>query len=135
MPISLRDFIRLGEKSPEASVLVAENISEVSEYTKLLEDLGYFCVVDSVEARKYFSEGKKIYGPVSEKTADFYYNLAKDYAGGDIHLFDFAKKEKIWITPKRETSAFVLIIQLKDIENLKIKGYDFATICDSAYRK
>lgn len=135
MPISLRDFIKVAEKSPEASVLVAESVSDVSEYTKLLENLGYFCVVDSKEAQEYFTAGKKVYGLVSEKNADFYYNLAKDYAGGDIHLFDFIKKEKIWITPNRETSAFILVIQTKDIANLKARGYDFATVCDSAYRK
>jgi hypothetical protein len=135
MSISLRDFIKTAETAKEASILVVENPTEISEYSKLLENLGYFCVVDSKEAQKYFGDGKKVYGLVSEKNADFYYNLAKDYAGGDIHLFDFIKKEKIWITPNRETSAFVLIIQLKDIENIKSKGYDFSTVCDSAYRK
>ena len=135
MSISLRDFIKTAEKSKEASILVAEMTMDMSEYSKLLENLGYFCVVDSSEAQKYFGEGRKVYGVVSEKNADFYYTLAKDYAGGDIHLFDFVKKEKIWITPNRETSAFVLIIQLKDIENLKSKGYDFSTVCESDYRK
>lgn len=135
MTLSLRDFIKCGEKSKEASVLVAENTSEIAEYSKLLEDLGYFCVVDSKEAQKQFGYGKKVYGVVSEKNADFYYTLAKDYAGGDIHLFDFEKKEKIWITPNRETSAFVLIIQLKDIEIFNAKGFDFSTVTDSAYRK
>ena len=134
MPLSLRDFIKCGEKSKEASVLVAENASEIAEYSKLLEDLGYFCVVDSKEAQKYFGDGKKVYGVVSEKNADFYYTLAKDYAGGDIHLFDSVKKEKIWITPNRETSAFILIIQLNDIESLRVNGFDFETIADSAFR-
>jgi len=134
MAISVRDFIKCAETATEASVLVADKATQVSEYSRLLENLGYFCVVDSKEAHKQFREGKKVYGVVSTKNADFYYNLAKDYAGGDIHLFDIEKKEKVWITPNRETSAFILIIQASDIETVRSMGFDFSTITDSAYR-
>ena len=135
MSITLNDFIKVSEKSKEASVLVAESKSEVSEYSKILDDLGYFVVSDSISAQKLFKDGKKVYGIVSEEDASFYYTLARDYAGGDIHLFDYVKNEKVWITPNRETSAFILIIELKDITVLESKGFDFSVVCDSAYRK
>ncbi len=134
MSISLRDYIKISEKNDEASVLVAENESEVSEFTKLLEDLGYFCVVDSVEVNKYFSEGKKVYGLVTEKNCGFYYTLAKDYGVGVIHLFDIQTKENITIVPL-ETSSFILIIRLADINNFNSLGYDFNNVCESSYRK
>ena len=135
MAVTLRDFIKVSEKSGEASALIAENISDVTEYSKLLENLGYFCAVDSFEAKKYFSEGAKIYGVVTEKNCDFYYTLAKDYDSGDIHLFDAEKQEKIWVSPNRETSAFILIIKLSDLGAFKSKGFDFNVVCESAYRK
>ncbi len=135
MSISLRDFIKVSEKTAEASVLIANNDLDIVEYCKLLENLGYFRIIDTVDARKYFIAGKKVYGLVTDKNAKFFYTLAKDYAGGDIHLFDFVKKEKIWITPNRETSSFILIIRLQDLENFNLKDYDFNVVCESAYRK
>lgn len=134
MSITLREFIKIAEKAQEASIVVAKDSGEASEYVKLLENLGYFCVVDSQDIQKSLGNGKKAYGLISEKNADFYYNLAKDFGSGDIHLFDIKNQKKVWITPNRETSALILIIKQSDIEMLKQKGFDFSLICHGAYQ-
>lgn len=118
---ALADFLSRSLSQKEVSLLIAR----FPERTiKLLEAEGF---VNLQDPRDLALPGKR-YVWVSADNAKETYDLATQYGTGQISLYDESSHAPLWINPKYQDTAVVLVIDRDALSDIEASGLPFRAV-------
>ena len=130
----VESFLKAATGSKEASLLIAETENQITGIEASLAEAGFIKNTHPVKLLQAIHKHQKAYSILDEANAKDLYDICTQYPTGHISVLNRSKMVPLFIRPRYEESAVVIVVSAQILLALEKQGYTFRSVTGMAHQ-